>query len=129
MPFDLSARATGGEPVKVVETVDYEPPGQAAFTVAGHVLVYRARPASADRDESRGSIAAAASIGAVDMPPGSFRSLSITPDDRLATIDRRDAQGLSSVWVLDLGRGTSSGSLGVLEPAIRCGRRTAAPWR
>jgi serine/threonine protein kinase len=102
--FDPGSQRTAGEPVKVVDTVDYEPPGQAAFTVAGDLLVYRARPdpptavmAWVDR--------AGRDVAMVDMPAGSFRSMSITPDDRMASIDRRDAQGLSSVWLVDLAQG------------------------
>jgi Tol biopolymer transport system component len=102
--FDAGSHATMGDPVTVVETVDYEPPGQAAFTVAGELLVYRARP-----DPPTAVLAwvdrTGRDVAAVDMPAGSFRSLSMTPDDRVATIDRRDAQGLSSVWLVDLVRG------------------------
>jgi Tol biopolymer transport system component len=106
VPFDAAARATRGDPVKVVDTVDYEPPGQTAFTVAGDVLVYRARP-----DPPTATLAwvdrAGRDLGAVDMPPGSFRSVSVAPDDRMATLDRRDAQGLPTVWLLDLSKGAS----------------------
>ena len=106
VPFNPFSRSTHGDAVKVVDTVDYEPPGQAAFTVAGDVLVYRARP-----DPPTATLTwvdrAGRDVAAIDMPPGSFRSMSITPDDRMATLDRRDAQGLSSVWLLDLGKGAT----------------------
>ena len=41
--FDAASRAVTGEPIKIADTVDYNPPGQAAFAIARSVLVYRPR--------------------------------------------------------------------------------------
>jgi eukaryotic-like serine/threonine-protein kinase len=96
-----------GEPTTVVQTVDYDPPGQAAFTVAEGLLVYRAsqhRPVAdlvwVDRTGKQ--------VGAIESPPGAFRTLTLSPDGRTVAVDRRDAQGLPSVWLVDSARGTSS---------------------
>jgi Tol biopolymer transport system component len=112
--FDLASLTVSGEPVTVVETVDYDPPGQAAFTIAHNVLVYRARQhrplaelAWVDR--------AGRPIGTITSPPGTFRTVSLSPDGRTVAVDRRDAQGLPAVWLVDAGRGTST-------------RLTAAYW-
>jgi Tol biopolymer transport system component len=112
--FDLANLSVSGEPVTLIETVDYDPPGQAAFTIAHNVLVYRARQhrplaelAWVDR--------AGRPIGAITSPPGSFRTVSLSPDGRTVALDRRDAQGLPAVWLLDAARGTST-------------RLTAAYW-
>jgi Tol biopolymer transport system component len=112
--FDLASLAVSGEPATVVQTVDYDPPGQAAFTIAENVLVYRAsqhRPVAGlvwvDRSGKP--------VGAIESPPGAFRTLTLSPDARTIAIDRRDAQGLPSVWLVDTARGTSS-------------RLTAAYW-
>jgi 16S rRNA (guanine(966)-N(2))-methyltransferase RsmD len=106
VPFDVADRDVTGDPIKVASTVDYEPPGQAAFTVAGNTLVYRARPdppiATLSWVDRSGK-----DVARVDMPAGSFRAISLSPDGRLAAMDRSDAQGLSSVWIADLVAGTS----------------------
>ena len=41
--FDAASRTVTGEPIKIADTVDYNPPGQAAFAIARSVLVYRPR--------------------------------------------------------------------------------------
>jgi Tol biopolymer transport system component len=38
----------------------------------------------------------------VEVPPGSFAQLSLDPAGRRLALDRRDAQGVSSVWLIDL---------------------------
>src|SRR5262245_47165578 len=105
--FDLASLAVSGEPTTLVQTVDYDPPGQAAFTVAEGLLVYRAsqhRPVAdlvwVDR--------AGKPVGAIESPPGAFRTIALSPDGRTVAVDRRDAQGLPSVWLVDTARGTSS---------------------
>ena len=104
MPFDPNRRAVTGEPVKVADTVDYEPPGEAAFTIAGDLLIYRARP-----DPPTANLSwvdrAGKQLAAIDMPPGSFQRLSMTTDAQRAAMDRRDAQGLLTLWVADLASG------------------------
>ena len=106
VPFDPSSWRVQGDPLTVVSTVDYEPPGHAAFAVAGEVLVYRARP-----DPPTATLAwvdrAGRDVASINMPPGGFRALSMTPNDQMASIDRRDAQGLSSVWLLNLATGAA----------------------
>jgi Tol biopolymer transport system component len=92
--FDPGSLAVSGEPTTLVQTVDYDPPGQAAFTVAEGIVVYRAsqhRP-----------------VADLESPPGAFRTLALSPDGRTVAVDRRDAQGLPSVWLVDSARGTSS---------------------
>jgi Tol biopolymer transport system component len=100
-PFDAASRRATGAAVKVVDTVDYDPPGQAAFAVAGPLLVYRPRPhlpiatlGWVDR--------AGRSLETIAVPPGNFRQLSLDPSGRRLAIDRPDAQGVSSVWIVDL---------------------------
>ena len=68
--FDLASLAVIGEPATLVQTVDYDPPGQAAFTIADNMLVFRAQPASAAWPSWCGSIARASEVGAIDSPPG-----------------------------------------------------------
>ncbi|MGE3491620.1 MAG: protein kinase [Vicinamibacterales bacterium] len=105
--FDAGARTASGEPIKVADAVDYEPPGQAAFAVAGSVLIYRPRQhlplatlAWLDRSGQE--------VTAIGSPPGAIGQVSLTADGRTAAVERRDAQGLSSVWLVDLARGTSA---------------------
>ena len=105
-PFDSRSRTLTGEGVKVADVVDYSPPGDAAFTTAGSILIYRARQhlpqallAWVDRDGRE--------LSAIAAPPGAFRQLSLSPDGRVVAVDRSDAQGVSSVWTIDLQRGTS----------------------
>ena len=112
--FDLASRTAAAEPITVTETVDYDPPGQAAFTIANNVLIFRARQhrplaelAWLDRQGNP--------VGTIASPPGTFRSLTLSPDGRTLAIDRRDAQGLPSVWLVDTARATST-------------RLTAAYW-
>ena len=104
MPFDPNRRVVTGEPVKVADTVDYEPPGEAAFTIAGDLLIYRARP-----DPPTANLSwvdrAGKPLSAIDMPAGSFQRLSMTTDGQRIAMDRRDAQGLSTMWVADLASG------------------------
>jgi Tol biopolymer transport system component len=105
-PFDADSRAVMGEAFKLADSVDYEPPGQAAFATARGVLALRPRQHLAlgsllwvDRDgEGLSEIAASAAA---------FRQLSLTRDGRTAAVDRRDAQGVSSVWTIDLQSGAS----------------------
>ena len=103
--FDAASRSLTGEAIKVADTVDYTPPGQAAFAVAGGVLVYRPRQHLAlgslmwiDRDGEFLEIPASAAA---------FGQISIAPDGRTAAVERRDAQGVSSVWTIDLEAGAT----------------------
>jgi dipeptidyl aminopeptidase/acylaminoacyl peptidase len=103
--FDASARAVTGEPIKLADTVDYTPPGQAAFAIAGGVLVFRPRQHLAlgslmwlDRSGEPSEIPAS---------PAAFRQVSLSPDGRVAAVERRDAQGVSSVWTIDLEAGAT----------------------
>ncbi|HUQ86401.1 MAG TPA: protein kinase [Vicinamibacterales bacterium] len=105
-PFDATSRSLQGDAFKIADAVDYEPPGQSAFTVSGAVLVYRPRQHLAlgalmwmDRNgEGVSEIAASAAA---------FRQVSMSPDNRTAAVERRDAQGLSSVWTIDLESGAT----------------------
>jgi Tol biopolymer transport system component len=105
--FDADRHEVTGPPTTVAETVDYDPPGQAAFTVAGDVLIYRARQHRPLADlawvDRTGNV-----VAAIPAAPGSFRSMALSPDARTLAVDRRDAQGLPSVWLIDLARGTSA---------------------
>ena len=112
--FDLDSLTTSGEPLTVVQTVDYDPPGQAAFTIANGTLVYRAkqhRPLAELAWVDRAGTAA----GTVATPPGAFRTAALSPDGRTIAVDRRDAQGLPSVWLVDAVSGAGT-------------RLTAAYW-
>jgi Tol biopolymer transport system component len=105
-PFDASSRSLQGEAFKLADAVDYTPPGQAAFTSSGSVIAYRPRQHLAlgalmwmDRNgEGVSEIAASAAA---------FRQLSLSRDSRTAAVERRDAQGLSSVWTIDLESGAT----------------------
>jgi Tol biopolymer transport system component len=105
--FDPQALTVAGEPATVVQTVDYDPPGQAAFTIASGVLVYRAKQHRPQADiawvDRKGNI-----TGSISTPPGTFRTMTLAADDRTLAIDRRDAQGLPSVWLVDVASGTST---------------------
>jgi Tol biopolymer transport system component len=105
--FDLDALEATGPPTTVAETVDYDPPGKAAFTMAGEVLVYRARQHRPLADlawlDRSGTV-----VGSIAAAPGSFRSIALSPDGRTVAVDRRDAQGLPSVWLIDAARGVST---------------------
>ena len=101
--FDAASLQFTGEPIKVADTVDYTPPGQAAFAAARGVLVYRPRQHLAlgslvwiDREGEFSEIPASAAA---------FRQISIAPDGRTAAVERSDAQGVSSVWTIDLEAG------------------------
>jgi Tol biopolymer transport system component len=112
--FDLDQRTTSAEPITVAETVDYDPPGQAAFTMANDVLVFRAR-AHRPQAELVWVDRQGQQVGTIASPPGTFRRMTLSPDGRTLAIDRRDAQGLPSVWLVDAASATSS-------------RLTAAYW-
>jgi Tol biopolymer transport system component len=112
--FSLEQRSAAPEAVTVAETVDYDPPGQAAFTFAHDVLVVRPR-AHRPLSELSWVDRTGASTGTIASPPGTFRTLALSPDGRTLAIDRRDPQGLPSVWFVDATNGSSA-------------RLTAAYW-
>jgi Tol biopolymer transport system component len=105
--FDAATRTISGEPIKLADTVDYEPPGEAAFAVAGDLLVYRPRQhlplASLAWVDRSGR-----TIATVATPAAAFNQIALAPDGRIAAIDRRDAQGVSSVWTIDVQDGSSA---------------------
>lgn len=105
--FDAEARVASGEPIKVADAVDYNPPGEAAFAVAGSVLIYRPR-----QHLPLGTLAwldrSGREVADIGSPPGAIGQISLTADGRTAAVERRDAQGVSSVWLIDLARGTST---------------------
>ncbi len=103
--FDAGSQTLTGEPVKLADTVDYNPPGQAAFAVGGGVLVYRPR-----QHLALGSliwIDRAGEFSEIPSSAAAFRQISIAPDGRTAAVERRDAQGVSSVWTIDLDAGVT----------------------
>jgi Tol biopolymer transport system component len=95
-----------GEAFKVADAVDYTPPGQAAFSIAGSVLVYRPR-----QHLALGSLMwmdrSGAGVSEVAASAAAFRQVSLSRDARLAAVERRDAQGVSSVWTIDLESGAT----------------------
>ena len=104
--FDAASRTVSGEPIKLADTVDYNPPGQAAFAIARSVLVYRPRQHLAlgsllwlDRSGN--------GVSEIAASAAAFRQLSLTPDGRTAVVERRDAQGVSSVWTIDTEAGAT----------------------
>ena len=105
-PFDASSRSLQGEAFKIADAVDYEPPGQAAFAIAGSVLVYRPR-----QHLALGSLMwmgrGGEGVSEISASAAAFRQLSLSPDGRTAAVERRDAQGLSSVWTIDLESGAT----------------------
>jgi eukaryotic-like serine/threonine-protein kinase len=103
--FDAASRTFTGEPIKLADTVDYNPPGQAAFAIARGVLVYRPR-----QHLALGSlmwIDRAGDFSEIPSSAAAFRQISIAPDGRTAAVERRDAQGVSSVWTIDLEAGAT----------------------
>lgn len=112
--FDLDRRSASAEAITLAETVDYDPPGQAAFTIARDILVLRARP-HRPLGEVTWVDRSGRPVGGLESPPGTFRTLALAPDGRTLAIDRRDPQGLPSVWLVDTGSGAST-------------RLTAAYW-
>jgi serine/threonine protein kinase/Tol biopolymer transport system component len=101
--FDADSLQFTGAPIKLADTVDYSPPGQAAFAASRGVLAYRPRQHLAlgslmwiDREGEFSEIPASAAA---------FRQISIAPDGRTAAVERTDAQGVSSVWTIDLEAG------------------------
>jgi Tol biopolymer transport system component len=112
--FDPEKFSVGDQPRTIVETVDYDPPGQAAFTFANDILIFRARQHRPLAElvwlDRQGK-----PMAMIDTPPGSFRTMALSPDGRSVALDRRDAQGLPSVWVVDTERASST-------------RLTAAYW-
>lgn len=105
--FDASTRTIAGDPIKLADTVDYDPPGEAAFSIANGVLVYRPRQhlplGSLEWVDRSGK-----TLTSIASPPSAFRQLALAPDARIAAVDRRDAQGVSSVWTIDLLQGSST---------------------
>jgi Tol biopolymer transport system component len=101
--FDADSLTVTGEPIKLADTVDYNPPGQAAFAVARGVLVYRPR-----QHLALGSlmwIDRAGEFSEIPASAAAYRQISIAPDGRTAAVERSDAQGVSSVWTIDLEAG------------------------
>ena len=82
-PFDASARALQGDAFKVADAVDYDPPGQAAFAIAGAVLVYRPR-----QHLALGSLMwmdrSGEGLSEIAASPAAFRQVSLSPDGRTA---------------------------------------------
>ncbi len=105
-PFDAESRTVQGDAFKLADTVDYTPPGQAAFTIAQSVLVYRPR-----QHLALGSLMwmdrAGEGVSEIAASAAAFRQLSLSADGRTAAVERRDAQGLSSVWTVDLPSGAT----------------------
>jgi len=104
--FDPSSLSLQGEAFKLADAVDYNPPGQAAFAIGGSLLVYRPR-----QHLALGSLMwmdrTGEGLAEIAASPAAFRQVSLSPDGRTAAVERRDAQGLSSVWTIDLGTGAT----------------------
>jgi Tol biopolymer transport system component len=105
-PFDASSQSLQGEAFKLADAVDYTPPGQAAVTVSGSVLVYRPR-----QHQAIGSLMwmdrTGEGVSEIAASPAAFRQVALSPDGRAAAVERRDALGLSSVWTIDLESGAT----------------------
>jgi hypothetical protein len=86
--------------------------------VAGRVLVYRPRQhlplASLSWVDRRGT-----TQSTVTASPSAFRALALSGQGRIAAVDRRDAQGVSSVWTIDLQDGAMTRAGGVLGGGAR----------
>lgn len=104
--FDAGSRTVSGEPIKLADTVDYSPPGQAAFAIAAGVLVYRPR-----QHLALGSLMwldrAGNGVSEIAASAAAFRQLSLSPDGRTAVVERSDTQGVSSVWTIDTEAGAT----------------------
>lgn len=104
--FDAASRTVQGEAFTLAEAVDYNPPGQAAFAAARALVAYRPR-----QHLPLGSLAwldrAGEGVAEVGASAAAFRQLSLSPDGRTAAVERRDAQGVSSIWTIDLQTGAT----------------------
>ena len=105
-PFNAGSRSVSGEAFKLADIVDYNPPGQAAFAISRGVLVYRPR-----QHLPLGSLVwidrAGETPAEIPASAAAFRQISLAPSARTAAVERRDAQGVSSVWTIDLEAGAS----------------------
>src|SRR5262245_61682439 len=107
--FDPRTGATSGEPVSIADSVAFSSTnGRAAFAVSDNgVLVFRTAGLLAasnlvwtDRLGKTG-----ASVG----PPGDYVTPRLSPDESLLAVESHDLRsGTGDLWVLDLGRGTST---------------------
>ncbi len=130
-----------GEPIKIADTVDYNPPGQAAFAIARSVLVYRPRQHLALGSLMWIDRAGQRAVGDRRVAGGVPATVAVARWARSPPSSGATRRGVSSVWTIDLEAGATvrvpaeywSGVAGVERRRIDAGlqhrRRLAAEYR
>ena len=104
-PFDPRRLDVTGEPVPLAELVGQSANGGMFSASQGGVLVYgrseeqQRQPAWFGRDGKP--------LGTVG-PAGPFAHLQLSPDGKRVALTRREAEGSTDIWLLDLVRGAAS---------------------
>jgi Tol biopolymer transport system component len=109
-PFSLRTLRTSGDPVLVAHGIAFERAvGLAAVSVAKGVLAYRAGQQGGRLSQIAWYDRAGRRVEALDLPPGNYANLDVSPDgDRMAVQRTDPGGGLADVWLVDLARGAPS---------------------
>jgi Tol biopolymer transport system component len=105
-PFD--GEKFTGEPVTVVENVDYAAPslyGAFATSLDGHVLIFR--PATAGPNQFKWFDRKGNMLGLVG-PPGEYVQPRISPDGGRIVYSRPDEKGNRDLWFMEVTRGVTN---------------------
>ncbi len=108
VPFDLAARRSTGDPVRVAQNVDYTNAGgttQFALSDNG-TLVYLAAQGTGGMKSRLATVDRAGKATVLSLDVRDYSDPKISPDGRLVAAHLQDAQ--NDVWVADVARGTMS---------------------